>query len=160
MNPPINAPLFLELEDDFNFVTCCTDHLNSYGTLDHLCNHECHDRPTTQEDDERRQGRPGSCQKMEIVSYPNDFQAKTNPPLENATSLDSDYLASVGSKGVIPAMQISPARLSYDDGYGYFCFGRWPSHPRRSVFGTVYDLKYWQNGSNDVEVPELGGSKR
>jgi hypothetical protein len=48
------------------------------------------------------------------------------------------------------------AGLSYNMGYGDFCFGRFINRFDSSVStGTKHDNNYWREGSNGIPVPEL-----
>ncbi|KAE9381871.1 hypothetical protein N431DRAFT_440683 [Stipitochalara longipes BDJ] len=53
------------------------------------------------------------------------------------------------------------ARLSYDTGYGDFCFGRLVDRFHCSpLTGTQHDDSYWREGSNAIPVPELDFSEK
>ena len=53
------------------------------------------------------------------------------------------------------------SRLSYNMGYGDFCFGRLGDRPEMSSFtDSIYNEEYWKTGSSGVAIIELGSFQR
>ncbi|KAF8860770.1 hypothetical protein BDZ45DRAFT_740911 [Acephala macrosclerotiorum] len=48
----------------------------------------------------------------------------------------------------------------YNNGYGDFCFGRWANRPTPSISHLKVHERYWEAGSNGIEVSEVNGFKR
>ncbi|KAE8442844.1 hypothetical protein EG329_002816 [Mollisiaceae sp. DMI_Dod_QoI] len=103
-----------------------------------------------------------SIKDTELPLTINMMTTNTSPPPDNTKKKKiEDELVIAESTEVATCQTSVPPRVPYNNGYGDFCFGRWASRPKKSAWdGTSYSQQFWEDGSNGIEVPELGDFRR
>ncbi len=88
---------------------------------------------------------------MQAIEQDNSIEQESQ---QVALKGESMAVAILGATSTSTVETITSTRISYNNGFGDFCFGRLCDRPQG------YDNKFWRQGSNAIPVVELDSFER